>query len=1095
MRSFSKSHRAGLLACLLGLIATPAPGQLHSTAIPTGIVNPTPVGLPHGLPGPNPQPGDRISLPGWTLTLLPAGYEALQASRDGSVVLLRRADGANYDPYALNEYFRWSAGSMEKLGLGSLASMNNLGAIAMNVARESPGGGRTLQIMEAWQPAEKSFGFGFTPPRYAHFHEAGYNSPASIEYEQGASLVQFDDQNRAWVRTTDGVEIWTYESGEPVRQTISSPSANRVSPLGAYDFARTNAHWTSVSRTGHWGLSYYDSQAISPDFQVDGIAVESEPFFINDNGVALLRGGAPSGPNGATIIRYASGAQEPAPGYPAPAAFGAYVISGQAAWIDGQDRLGGYKILTAPATQTAPEQWIPALLARKQGSDGSLLSPAAYDVLPCEPMVLPAEWTTDHRVARDTTTPQLGIAVNTATAVHRPFVAIPQPVLPGLAVDANRDGQIKLPEEDDSDATSPNHPFRFWINDDDDGGDTQGSDIPMPDSTDAADTGFSKDGSVDGARDLVDFFPVFLNLKQTLTILPPSASVKYKLKQADNAVNFAYTKLNRADALKYQTEDKGEIFGFDLDKAIAKAETRRVIAEGVELSDRFLTGIKDQDWGVILIEGRSATNKPLVLSVEKDGAAIAEIKLELSIGSVEDMYRRINFRDGGDAPAGLVGDLSVRDNDLGKPTSLSEPINFPDSQTNGKWFVFVVGSNVGGQRMRGWQSETFKRMYWSRFRARFVGVSWYGDPYSDGNDLLYDYHSAARNAFATASKLAEKINALPGNKTIAGHSAAALMISSAIADHGLNVSKACLIDAAMARECFDGNSADDIIGMVPAIWRDYPAGYWASHWHEAFSTIDARSTLTWRNRFSGAAGVVHNFYSSTEDVLGRYEGTVNGSIIENVRSPGSFAWVIQEKAKGDKLKIGLFIHAGSDYGGWGFNLNDPITSNLPTWYVTNNNAQRVTKTPEQVGPITVQMLNDIKIQPLFKTGWGRYFYGNPVPVVVDTNSANNTGPSWIFDLYGVSSGSSVAADPAKRAQLLNEAMPALSLAVGSNFTDRFGDTRNYDMPSLYADPNRWPTARGSSVNGVPLWHHSDMREIAYTYFYKLFDKLSALSNE
>src|SRR5690606_13758274 len=140
---------------------------------------------------------------------------------------------------------------------------------------------------------------------------------------------------------------------------------------------------------------------------------------------------------------------------------------------------------------------------------------------------------------------------------------------------------------------------------------------------------------------------------------------------------------------------------------------------------------------------------PLVLSVEKsDGTVLTEVKLEIKISSVEDMYRRLNFRDSnGQPPPGLLGDLARRDNDPGLPTSMGEPANFPDSQTNGKWFVMVVGSNVGGQKMRGWQSEVFKRMWWSKSKARFVGVSWYGDAFDDNNDLVYNYHSSVRNAF------------------------------------------------------------------------------------------------------------------------------------------------------------------------------------------------------------------------------------------------------------------------------------------------------------------------------------------------------------
>jgi hypothetical protein len=715
-----------------------------------------------------------------------------------------------------------------------------------------------------------------------------------------------------------------------------------------------------------------------------------------------------------------------------------------------------------------------------------------------------------------------GVILTDAIPPNSPSNAKPEPILlvpASIQVDANRDGVI---DDKDLAANSASKPFRFWSNDDDDWGDTGTNSILTPGqdvsdipgqgqswsnaSTNNHGADYSTDitgkGVVDGIADFVDFFPVYLDIKQLLTVLPPSSSIIYKLKQEDSALNFVYTKLTRADALKYQTEDKGSIFGDTLNQALKESATHQITNAGTDLSaygQTFFNGIKNNDWGVILVEGRAATTKPLVLSVEKsDGTVIAEVKLEIKISSVEDMYRRLNFRDSnGQPPAGLLGDTSKRDEDLGKPTNMDEPANFPDSQTNGKWFVMVVGSNVGGQKMRGWESEVFKRMWWSKSKARFVGVSWYGDPYSDGNDLVYDYHSAARNAFATAPALAAALNALSGSKTVAGHSAAALIISSAVADHGLNAANTCLLDAAMARECFDGSSADDLVGMVPEVWRDYPAALWASRWSERFGAADARSSLTWRNRFSGATSLstVHNFYSSTEEVLARYEGTVDHSIIENIRAPGSFAWVIQEKAKGDKLRIGWFIHAGSDYGGWGFNLNDPITSNLPTWYVPNNNTQRVTKTPGQIGSVTSQMLNDIKIQPLFKTGWGRYYYGNPSAELVDTDPAYYTGPSWILDLYGATSGNGIAADPVKRTQLLSEAIPATSLAVGANYTARFGDSKNYDMPNLYANAARWPSARGASAAGVPNWHHSDMREVAYIYLYPFFDKLGSLSNQ
>ncbi len=689
--------------------------------------------------------------------------------------------------------------------------------------------------------------------------------------------------------------------------------------------------------------------------------------------------------------------------------------------------------------------------------------------------------------------------------------AIFKPVSFGLEVDANRDGQIAPGET--STATAP---FRFWSNDDDDDGDLAKEDIPgqisSPDyeHDSSYQASIGNCGTVDGRSDLIDFFPVFLNIKELVRVLPPNTqNVIYKLKQAKSAVNFVYTNLTRAQAFDYlKSVDGLPGYGYPVtgESYARHALTIQVTAAGTPVVDRFLTRILNEpEKGVILIEGRQRTDQPLRLVVEKEGAEIAEVSLPLKISPVEDMYRRLNLRDrNGQPPAGLLGRASRRDQDAGLPTYMGEadesgPKGYPDTLTNGKWFVMVVGSNVGGAKMRGWQSEVFKRMYWSKSKARFVGVSWFGDPYSDGNDLVYDYHCAARNAFATAPALAAALNGLSGSKTVAGHSAAALIISSAVADHGLNATNICLLNAAMARECYDGAGVDNTTAMVPAPWQNYPPELWSSRWHERFAgTADARAKLTWRDRFANALNnsAVHNFYSSTEDVLGRFDGTVNESIAENLRAPGAFAWVIQEKAKGDKLDIlGLDrVKAGSNYGGWGFNLNDPITSNLPKWYVPDTyNGFRQPKSAAAVGPTTTQMLIDIKIQPLFRTGWGAYFAANPAQELVDTSSEYYTGPSWIFELYGKNTGSALAADPVKRTQLLNEAIPALSLALGANRSERLPLARNHNMPDVFADSG-WPRPTDEAT-GLPRWHHSDMREVAYLYMRGFYDELSSIANQ
>jgi hypothetical protein len=82
-----------------------------------------------------------------------------------------------------------------------------------------------------------------------------------------------------------------------------------------------------------------------------------------------------------------------------------------------------------------------------------------------------------------------------------------------------------------------------------------------------------------------------------------------------------------------------------------------------------------------------------------------------------------------------------------------------------------------------------------------------------------------------------------------------------------------------------------------------------------------------------------------------------------------------------------------------------------------------------------------------------------------------------------------------RNQLLAEAIPALSLPVGSGNTsifNTFGSVRNFNMPALYVpNPIGWPNGESSST---PNWYHSNMREVAYPFLWPLYDQFVTISN-
>ncbi len=628
-----------------------------------------------------------------------------------------------------------------------------------------------------------------------------------------------------------------------------------------------------------------------------------------------------------------------------------------------------------------------------------------------------------------------------------------------LLVDSNRDGVIPFPGDESfppDPAPTAAQPFRFWINDDDDTGDisaTGPSLIGNPDEPGRLAGFWELDGrtpdhahsGVDGRSDLLDFFPVFLDIKALLGVLPPStAGINYKLKQADSALNFVYTNLTRAEAFDYLKYNKERIaYGLPSDQRKAhEAPTTAITAAGVPLDADFLALIKDEaDKGVILVEGRLSTTQPLRLIVEKDRVEIAEVVLPLKISEVEKMYRWINIR-------GATGQSVTRATDVG------EPAGYPDNVTNGKMFIFVHGYNVNERDSRAWNAEAFKRMWQSGSRAMFTAVSWNGD-YSQIPvvGVTPDYWDNITRAFQTAQALTPIVNGLPGSSNIiAGHSMGNVVVSAAVVDCGMNVDKFLMVDAAVALEAFD-SSALAVDAMRHPDWASYTdRRLWPTDWHNLFPFDDGRRGLTWMNRFGNIANAV-NIYSSGEEVLN------NNDVTPGQIPPVSAerVWIIQEMAKGTTHLAALLTF--DIQGGWGFNGEWRIGVTTTTGGPHGNPSTTYrNRTPAEAATLTDAQLRE---EPFFR----RF------------QNANFRSPTG---------GSAAAADYVARANALGGAIPALSFPAGRNPVPLFGNTRNRDLMDVQ---DGWPQERFEKPMGfVPgldppkgRWWHSDIKNIAYVF--------------
>lgn len=581
--------------------------------------------------------------------------------------------------------------------------------------------------------------------------------------------------------------------------------------------------------------------------------------------------------------------------------------------------------------------------------------------------------------------------------------------------------------ESDLDAYMRGKVFRMWVNDDADNSDAETGPVDIPGQSNAD----CNDNHVNGRRDLVDFFPLWINVSSFAPWLA-GGQVGVRLSQADGAVNIVWTKLGNLEAGKFHREDIGEC-GPDLDQNACEATVTPVTAEGIEVPQGVIDMIlADPSKGVVMMEGVRPSTAPLKIAIcLKDGGnTLFAFRLPIAISNVENMYRWANIRA---AAQGAVA----------RPSDLSEPPGLPDSDTNGKHFLFVHGYSVSEENARGWASEMFKRMWQAGANCAFTAVAWHGD---DSRHWWYldntpNYYVNVEHAFESAPALTDIVAELPGEKAIAAHSLGNMLVSSAIADHQMQVSAYFMLNAAVPMEAYDEGAVTDESShnMANPDWHAYTNRLWASRWHEAWERLDptdGRCGMTWRGRFASITNA-YNYYSTGEEVLMNGDGKAQSLL------SGNYAWYNQESRKGQWP----VLLPGNNEAGWSFNsAYDGIVSHM--------------------NPTNAAELAD---------------------ALICTNSFFG-----LFDergLYGTN-GSFLATQPMVRAHALADGIPAESYAAGANklgeLNPRWGNDRNVDMPDKAK--SSWVALYGADSKGYPIesWKHSDIKNRPYQVVREVF---------
>jgi hypothetical protein len=354
--------------------------------------------------------------------------------------------------------------------------------------------------------------------------------------------------------------------------------------------------------------------------------------------------------------------------------------------------------------------------------------------------------------------------------------------LPELAVDADRDGTIKLSTEDSTDTTSSEKPYRFWINDDDDttNGSPLWSDLDPefypPRRADSADR------VITSARDCEDLTRIWMNLSGlTDSIKNASGDLYVGLKWKNVGVTRPAIRLFRsADStgglghIKDATIARLQANNVDsrrFDFCIVHADYANLTLDPIESNpdidqiatvpgDRVVDLVlpksvfadlsESQPVAHLLFEGVQEGKGELALVVlrKKSDGTWEKVfdggSVWLQLDNIRRMYQRVHSTP---LPAQFPlpyeqgffptfpydrnenGALIIPEANLGYDTgdSMEGVGDFPFETSPGeqaKCVVSVHGIDVTVPEEQGYSRSFFKRLWWEGYRGRFVTFRW-----------------------------------------------------------------------------------------------------------------------------------------------------------------------------------------------------------------------------------------------------------------------------------------------------------------------------------------------------------------------------------
>jgi len=433
-----------------------------------------------------------------------------------------------------------------------------------------------------------------------------------------------------------------------------------------------------------------------------------------------------------------------------------------------------------------------------------------------------------------------------------------------LAVDANRDGTIKLASEDDTDATSTDKPFRFWLNDDIDRKGVDPDEPDVEDDDDPASRSNDRDwmrDQIPGKRDLEDFARLWV-YTQGLNSAFKSGEMKLGLKWGNVTSGAPAIKLYRAadtdggtGYLFDPTVAQSQIDPANAGKAITMmpqgggaATTVIEGANGFFFPKEVFANLTDAlPKMYLLFEGcKKGTGQLQLVVYDKNGTKIGEGPgLHLDLKNIKELYERWTV---GDGPNPLIGQKGG--GDPGTRATISSDrlpsdvtaLQYGPQQTSDdkNYILFVHGWNVAPWLKDAWAETTFKRLYWQGYKGRFGAFQW-PTTYHDWSVMsVFDYDLGEYTAWRSAQPLADLLVNLNGSRSytvsVLAHSMGNVVAGEALQVTGRTnridlVANYVATQAAVPGHCFDRSlTGGDLLtfgflgfgsASTPNIYRDW----------------------------------------------------------------------------------------------------------------------------------------------------------------------------------------------------------------------------------------------------------------------------------